>query len=327
MSGRILLEAHRGLAKIFLYDVSLIKQDYYKSGLWGAAMKVGFIGLGVMGFPMAGHLSKAGHDLVVFNRTRKRAAQWQQQYGGNIANTPAELAASCQMVFSCVGKDSDIEEVTLGADGAFRHMQAGSIFVDHSTGSAGLARKLAQAARDRGFAFLDAPVSGGQSGAENGILSIMVGGDEQIFAQAKPVMAAYGRSIALIGGSGSGQLCKMVNQICFAGIVQSLAEGIHFGRAEGLDMEKVFAVISGGAAQSWQMQNRHQTMLAGKYEFGFAVDLMRKDLGILLAEAKAKNIELPITQIIDQYYADIQNMGGGRWDTSSLLARLEKPGM
>lgn len=287
-------------------------------------MKVGFIGLGVMGFPMAGHLAKAGHELIVFNRTRSRAERWQQQYAGSIASSPAELAASCEIVFSCVGKDSDVEEVTLGAEGAFRHMKPGSVFVDHSTASAGLAKKLAQAAGDAGFGFLDAPVSGGQSGAENGILSIMVGGDEQVFARAKTVMAVYGRTVALIGGSGSGQLCKMVNQICFAGIVQSLAEGIHFGRAEGLDMEKVFAVISGGAAQSWQMQNRHKTMLEGKYDFGFAVDWMRKDLGMLLAEAKAKGIELPITQMIDQYYADIQNMGGGRWDTSSLLARLEQ---
>jgi len=288
-------------------------------------MKVGFIGLGVMGFPMAGHLAKAGHEVVVYNRTASKAALWQKQHKNNTASTPAELARQCEIVFSCVGNDKDIEEVTLGTHGAFASMKPGSIFIDHTTTSAAIAKNLASHAQQKGFAFLDAPVSGGQAGAENGVLSIMVGGDETIFERAKPVMAAYGRTIALIGGSGAGQLCKMVNQICFAGVVQSLAEGIHFGKAEGLDMEKVFAVISGGAAQSWQMVNRHKTMLEGKYDFGFAVDWMRKDLDMLLAEAKEKNIELPITKILDGYYADIQKMGGGRWDTSSLLARLEKP--
>lgn len=287
-------------------------------------MKVGFIGLGVMGAPMAGHLVKAGHEVMVFNRTYTKAKQWQTLHKGGIASTPAELAKNCEIVFSCVGNDRDLEEVTLGAQGAFQGMKPDSIFIDHTTASAAIAKKLASNAQQLGFAFLDAPVSGGQSGAENGILSIMVGGDAVVFEKAKPVLAAYGRTIALIGGSGSGQLCKMVNQICFAGVVQSLAEGIHFGKAEGLDMEKVFAVISGGAAQSWQMVNRHKTMLEGKYEFGFAVDWMRKDLGMLLAAAREKDIELPITQLIDTYYADIQKMGGGRWDTSSLLARLEK---
>jgi len=288
-------------------------------------MKVGFIGLGVMGFPVAGHLANAGYDVVVFNRTASRATHWLSQHKGNSAQTPADVAKQCDLVFSCVGNDQDIEEVTLGARGAFAHMKPNSIFVDHTTSSASIAKKLASEAQQRGFAFLDAPVSGGQAGAENGILSIMVGGDEKVFERAKPVMACYGRTMALIGGSGSGQLCKMVNQICFAGVVQSLAEGIHFGKVEGLDMEKVFAVISGGAAQSWQMVNRHKTMLEGKYDFGFAVDWMRKDLGMLLAEAKEKNIELPITKILDGYYAEVQKMGGGRWDTSSLLARLEKP--
>jgi len=287
-------------------------------------MNVGFIGLGVMGFPMAGHLAKAGHEMVVYNRTSSKVTQWQNQFKNSTASTPAELARQCEIVFSCVGNDKDIEEVTLGAQGAFAHMRPNSIFVDHTTTSAAIAKKLASHAQQKGFAFLDAPVSGGQAGAENGVLSIMVGGDETIFERAKPVMATYGRTIALIGSSGSGQLCKMVNQICFAGIVQSLAEGIHFGKAEGLDMEKVFAVISGGAAQSWQMVNRHKTMLEGKYDFGFAVDWMRKDLAMLLAAAKEKGIELPITEILDGYYSDIQKMGGGRWDTSSLLARLEK---
>jgi len=292
-------------------------------------MKIGFIGLGVMGYPMAGHLAekfqdKAGHEVWVYNRTASRAQQWQTQYKGHIASSPAELARHCDIVFSCVGNDRDIEEVTLGEQGAFQQMKAGSIFVDHTTTSAVIARKLAATAKQKGFDFLDAPVSGGQSGAENGILSIMVGGEEAVFERAKPVMSAYGRTIALIGESGSGQLAKMVNQITFAGIVQSLAEAIHFGRAEGLDMEKVFAVISGGAAQSWQMQNRHKTMLEGKYDFGFAVDWMRKDLGMLLEEAQAKGIDLPITQLIDGYYAEIQQMGGGRWDTSSLMARFNR---
>lgn len=291
-------------------------------------LKVGFLGLGVMGYPMAGHLAKqfqdtAAHEVWVYNRSPARAKQWQTQHKGSIAASPAELARQCEIVFACVGNDRDIEEVTLGEQGAFQQMKAGSIFVDHTTSSALMARKLAAAAKQKGFDFLDAPVSGGQSGAENGILSIMVGGEESVFERAKPVMAAYGRTIALIGESGSGQLAKMVNQITFAGIVQSLAEAIHFGRAEGLDMEKVFAVISGGAAQSWQMQNRHKTMLEGKYDFGFAVDWMRKDLGMLLEEAKDKGIDLPITKLIDGYYAEIQQMGGGRWDTSSLLARFK----
>jgi len=287
-------------------------------------MKVGFIGLGVMGAPMAGHLAKAGHEVMVFNRRSAKAEQWLTYNKGAIADSPAELAKHCEMVFSCVGNDRDIEEVTLGAQGAFRNMQPGSTFVDHTTTSATVAKKLASVAQQNGFAFLDAPVSGGQSGAENGILSIMVGGEEAVFEKAKPVMTAYGRTIQLIGPSGSGQLCKMVNQISFAGIVQSLAEAIHFSKAVGLDIDKVMSVISGGAAQSWQMQNRYKTMKEGKYEFGFAVDWMRKDLGMLLEEAKAKGIQLPITEIIDQYYADVQKMGGGRWDTSSLLARLEK---
>jgi 3-hydroxyisobutyrate dehydrogenase-like beta-hydroxyacid dehydrogenase len=288
-------------------------------------MKIGFIGLGVMGKPMAGHLAKAGHEVRVFNRTPACAEQWIKTHGGAMASTPAELAAQCEIVFSCVGNDRDMEEVALGAQGAFQSMKPGSLFVDHTTTSALIAKKLFQIAQEKQFSFLDAPVSGGQAGAENGALSIMVGGDEPSFNRAKPVMAAYGKTIVLIGDSGSGQLCKMVNQITFAGIVQSLSEAIHFGRAEGLDMEKVFAVISGGAAQSWQMQNRHKTMLEGKYNFGFAVDLMRKDLSILLEEAHAKGIALPITEIIDTYYADVQQMGGGRWDTSSLLARFEKP--
>lgn len=287
-------------------------------------MKVGFIGLGVMGFPMAGHLAKAGHAVCVYNRNPAKSARWVQTHGGRQAETPAALASECEIVFACVGRDSDVEEITLGARGAFAAMKPGALFIDHTTTSATIARRLALEATQRGFDFLDAPVSGGQAGAENGILSIMVGGDGLAFERAQPVMAAYGRTIARIGDSGAGQLCKMVNQICIAGLVQGLAEAIHFGRAENLDMEKVFSVISGGAAQSWQMVNRHKTMLEGKYEFGFAVDWMRKDLAILLEEAHKNNIELPITQIIDSYYADVQKMGGGRWDTSSLLARLEK---
>lgn len=287
-------------------------------------MKVGFIGLGVMGFPMAGHLAKAGHEVCVYNRNPAKAVRWVQAHGGRQAETPAALANACDIVFACVGRDSDVEEITLGTRGAFATMKPGSLFVDHTTTSAMIARRLATEAKQRGFDFLDAPVSGGQAGAENGILSIMVGGDGPAFERAQPVMAAYGRTIARIGDSGAGQLCKMVNQICIAGLVQGLAEAIHFGKAENLDMEKVFSVISGGAAQSWQMVNRHKTMLEGKYEFGFAVDWMRKDLAILLEEARKNNIELPITQIIDTYYADVQKMGGGRWDTSSLLARLEK---
>jgi 3-hydroxyisobutyrate dehydrogenase-like beta-hydroxyacid dehydrogenase len=287
-------------------------------------MKVAFIGLGVMGYPMAGHLLQAGHEVCVYNRSAEKALRWQQQYGGQTASTPAEAAKGCQIVFSCVGRDEDVEEVTLGPAGAFHSMEADSVFVDHSTTSAVLASKLAASADARNLAFLDAPISGGQSGAEKGTLSIMVGGSEMAFERARPVMEAYGKTIVRIGDSGSGQLCKMVNQISFAGIVQSLAEGIHFGKAVGLDMHKVFSVIRGGAAQSWQMDNRHQTMLEGKYDFGFAVDWMRKDLGLLLEEAKKRNLDLAVTRLLDQYYAEVQQMGGGRWDTSSLLARLEK---
>lgn len=289
-------------------------------------MKVGFIGLGVMGFPMASHLVKAGHDVTVYNRNSDKAKRWQaleENVKASIADTPALLAKNCDFVFSCVGNDQDVEAIALGEQGAFQSMKPGSIFVDHTTTSAVVAKKLAAAAKQQGFQFLDAPLSGGQSGAEKGILSIMVGGDQDAFENARNVMTAYGRTIQLIGPTGSGQQCKMVNQICIAGLVQGLAEAIYFGKAVGLDMEKVMSVISGGAAQSWQMQNRYKTMMEGKYEFGFAVDWMRKDLSILLKEAHAKGIELPVTEIIDGYYADVQKMGGGRWDTSSLLARLD----
>lgn len=287
--------------------------------------RLAFIGLGVMGYPMAGHLKqKGGHEVTVYNRTVSKAEKWVAQHGGNHAATPAEAAAGKEFVFACVGNDDDLREVTIGKDGAFQSMQPGSVFIDNTTASAEIARELHAEAARRGFAFLDAPVSGGQAGAENGVLTVMVGGDQEAFDQARPVIDAYARMVGLMGPSGAGQLTKMVNQICIAGLVQGLAEGIHFGKKAGLDIEQVVEVISKGAAGSWQMENRHKTMNAGKYDFGFAVDWMRKDLGICLSEADRNGAKLPITALVDQFYKEVQAMGGSRWDTSSLLARLER---
>jgi 3-hydroxyisobutyrate dehydrogenase len=286
---------------------------------------VAFIGLGVMGYPMAGHLlRKGGHDVTVFNRTTKRAEQWVAEYGGRLAETPREAAEGKDFVFSCVGNADDLREVTLGPQGAFVVMKPGSIFIDNTTASALVARELARDAEAKGFGFLDAPVSGGQAGAENGVLTVMVGGSQADFDRAKPVIESYARMVGLMGPSGAGQLTKMINQICIAGVLQGLAEGIHFGKKAGLDIGKVVEVISKGAAGSWQMENRYKTMDEGKYDFGFAVDWMRKDLGICLDEADRIGAKLPLTALVDQFYKDVQQMGGRRWDTSSLLARLEK---
>ncbi|TPK31182.1 MULTISPECIES: NAD(P)-dependent oxidoreductase [unclassified Mesorhizobium] len=286
---------------------------------------VAFLGLGVMGYPMAAHLkNKGGHDVTVYNRTRAKAEQWVAQHGGALALTPAQAAEGKDFVFSCVGNDDDLRSVTTAKDGAFQAVKKGAVYIDNTTASAEVARELAEAAQERGFSFLDAPVSGGQAGAENGILTVMVGGDQAAFDKARPVIDAYARMIGLMGPAGAGQLTKMINQICIAGLVQGLSEGIHFGRKAGLDIEKVIDVISKGAAGSWQMENRHKTMNAGKYDFGFAVDWMRKDLGICLDEADRNGARLPVTALVDQFYKDVQAMGGRRWDTSSLLARLEK---
>ena len=285
-------------------------------------MKAAFLGLGVMGFPMAGHLKKGGHELTVYNRTAAKAQKWVETHGGKAAASPAEAAKGADIVFSCVGNDDDLRDVTIGHDGAFKGMKKGAVHIDNTTASAEVARELAEKAAARGFGFLDAPVSGGQAGAQNGILTVMVGGAEDDFAKAKPVIEAFARMVGLMGPAGSGQLTKMINQICIAGLVQGLAEGIHFGKRAGLDIEKVIDVISKGAAGSWQMENRHKTMNAGKYDFGFAVDWMRKDLGICLDEADRNGARLPVAALVDQFYKDVQAMGGGRWDTSSLIRRL-----
>jgi 3-hydroxyisobutyrate dehydrogenase len=287
--------------------------------------KVAFIGLGVMGFPMAGHLrNKGGHEVTVYNRTGSKADQWAKQYGGKAAPTPKAAAQGQDFVMACVGNDNDLREVTLGKDGAFQGMGKGTTFVDHTTASAEIARELYEAGKKSGFNFIDAPVSGGQAGAENGVLTVMCGGDEDAFNKAKPVIDAYARACNLMGSPGSGQLAKMVNQICIAGLVQGLAEGVHFAKKAGLDIEKLIATISKGAAQSWQMENRYKTMMADKYDFGFAVDWMRKDLSICLGEARKNGANLPVTALVDQFYAEVQKMGGRRWDTSSLLARLDR---
>ncbi len=286
--------------------------------------KVAFIGMGVMGYPMAGHIAKAGHDVTVYNRTFAKAEKWASEFGGKAAPTPAKAAEGCDFVISCVGNDDDLRSVTTGADGAFSTMKKGAIFIDNTTVSADVARELYKAASDAGFGFLDAPISGGQAGAENGVLTVMVGGDEATFNTAKPIIDCYAKMVSLMGGAGAGQLTKMVNQICIAGLVQGLSEGIHFAQNAGLDVEAVIDVISKGAAGSWQMENRHKTMSKGEYEHGFAVDWMRKDLAICLAEANNNGASLPGTALIDQYYSDVQKMGGNRWDTSSLLARLNK---
>ncbi|MEE2716388.1 MAG: NAD(P)-dependent oxidoreductase [SAR324 cluster bacterium] len=285
--------------------------------------KVAFLGLGVMGYPMAGYLAKAGHTVTVYNRTTAKAEKWVAEFGGALGKTPAEAAEGQRFVMTCVGNDNDLREVTLGAEGAFQAMGAGSTFVDHTTVSADIARELYAAAKDRGFHSIDAPISGGQAGAENGVLTVMCGGDESVFAEAQPIIDAYARMVKLIGPAGYGQLTKMVNQICVAGVVQGLAEGIHFAKTAGLDVEAVIDTISKGAAQSWQMENRYQTMDAGEYEHGFAVDWMRKDLAIALNEARNNKAHLPLTALVDQFYSEVQALGGNRWDTSSLLARLE----
>ena len=287
--------------------------------------RVAFLGLGVMGYPMAAHLkNRGGHDVTVYNRTRAKAEKWAGEHEGTVAMTPAEAAKDGDFVFACVGNDDDLRAVTLGENGAFAAMKPGSIFVDHTTASAEVARELAAIAAAKGIHFLDAPVSGGQAGAENGVLTVMIGGGREVYDQAKPIIDSYARMTGLMGPVGAGQLTKMVNQICIAGLVQGLAEGIHFGKRAGLDIEKVVEVISKGAAGSWQMENRHKTMNAGKFDFGFAIDWMRKDLGICLEEARRNGAKLPVTALVDQFYGDVQVMGGNKWDTSSLLVRLER---
>ncbi len=288
-------------------------------------MKTAFIGLGVMGFPMAGYLAARGYGVTVFNRSPDKAERWLEQNSGTRAETPAEAARGADVVFCCVGNDDDVREVTLGDSGALQSMSPGSILVDHTTASATLARELHAVAGERKVGFLDAPLSGGQAGAENGQLTIMTGGDEDVFERARPVMESYAKAITLIGPAGSGQLAKMVNQVCIAGLLQGLSEGLHFALRADLDIEKVISAISKGAAQSWQMDHRWQTMVNGQFDFGFAVDWMRKDLGIALDEAQANGARLELTELVDRYYAEVQSLGGKRWDTSSLIARLEKP--
>jgi 3-hydroxyisobutyrate dehydrogenase len=287
--------------------------------------KVAFIGLGVMGYPMAGHLKhKGGHEVTVYNRTAAKAEKWVAQHQGRLAPTPRQAAEGQDFVMTCVGNDDDLRAVTLGPDGAFAAVRKGAVFVDHTTASAGIARELYAEATKRGFDFLDAPVSGGQAGAENGILTVMCGGEAAPYGRAESVITAYARMCKLLGPTGAGQLTKMVNQICIGGLVEALAEGIHFAKKAGLDVEAVIETISKGAAQSWQMENRYKTMNAGKFDFGFAVDWMRKDLAICLAEARRNGAQLPVTALVDQFYAEVQKMGGRRWDTSSVLARLER---
>ncbi|HBL55491.1 MAG TPA: NAD(P)-dependent oxidoreductase [Candidatus Lambdaproteobacteria bacterium] len=285
--------------------------------------KTAFIGLGVMGYPMAGFLARAGHEVTVYNRTTVNAERWVKEYGGKLALTPGEASKDAAFVFACVGNDDDLRSVTIGDGGAFSGMSSGAVFVDHTTASAKIARELADAANQQDCAFLDAPVSGGQAGAENGVLTVMVGGDAESFTKAEPLIQNYAKMTKLLGPVGYGQLTKMVNQICIAGLVQGLAEGIHFAKAVGLDVEAVIETISKGAAQSWQMENRYKTMNEGKFDYGFAVDWMRKDLGIALEEARANKAHLPVAALVDQFYSEVQALGGNRWDTSSLIARLE----
>lgn len=286
--------------------------------------KVAFIGLGVMGYPMAGYLQQKGYQVTVYNRTAAKAEKWAAQYGGAYAETPAKAAQGATLVFLCVGNDNDVRSVVYGEQGVLAGMASGSVLIDHTTASANLARELAQAAKQQGIGFLDAPVSGGQAGAENGVLTVMVGGEASDFAKTEAAIMSYSRCAKLLGPAGSGQLAKMVNQICIAGVVQGLAEALNFAQNAGLDAAAVVEVISQGAASSWQMQNRSLTMLDGKYDFGFAVDWMRKDLGIALSEARENGSHLPLTALVDQFYSEVQQMGGGRWDTSSLLARLKR---
>jgi 3-hydroxyisobutyrate dehydrogenase len=287
--------------------------------------KVAFIGLGVMGFPMAGHLAtKGGHQVTVYNRTEAKAKAWADKFGGQFAATPKQAATGQDFVMACVGNDDDLRAVTIGADGAFAGMASGALFVDHTTASAEVARELNAEASKRGFGFIDAPVSGGQAGAENGALTVMCGGESAHYARAEPVIMAYAKMCKLLGPAGAGQLTKMVNQICIAGLVEALSEGIHFAKKAGLDVNAVIETISKGAAQSWQMENRHKTMNDGKFDFGFAVEWMRKDLSICLAEARRNGASLPVTAVVDAFYSEVETMGGKRWDTSSLLARLER---
>ncbi len=286
--------------------------------------KVAFLGLGVMGFPMAGHLARAGHEVVVYNRTGARSEVWVGKHGGAHAATPREAVGNCDFVMACVGNDDDLRSIVLGDNGAFNGMKPGAIFVDHTTASAQVARELAEESKRRGFGFVDAPVSGGQAGAESGQLTVMCGGTPEDFAKAEKPIAAYAKACRLMGEAGAGQLAKMVNQICIAGLVQGLAEGLNFAEKAGLDAALVIDVISKGAAQSWQMENRYKAMIAGKFDFGFAVDWMRKDLSICLDEARRNGAQLPVAALVDQFYADVQRMGGARWDTSSLIARLSK---
>ena len=285
---------------------------------------VAFIGLGVMGYPMAGYISKAGHNVTVYNRTTAKADKWLTEYKGKLAKTPADAAKDAEYIFTCVGNDNDLREVTFGENGAFKTIKKGAIYVDNTTASATIAREIYEYGKKNGFGALDAPVSGGQAGAENGALTVMIGGDQTDFDKAKDKIDCYSKKMKLLGKAGNGQLAKMVNQICIGGLVQALSEGINFGLKAGLNMEDVIEVISKGAAQSWQMENRYKTMIDDKFEFGFAVDWMRKDLKIALDEAKKNNSLLPITEIVDQYYGDVQKLGGNRWDTSSLIRRLRK---
>ena len=285
---------------------------------------VAFIGLGVMGYPMAGYISKAGHNVTVFNRTKSKAEKWLNEYKGKMAETPAEAAKDSEYIFTCVGNDNDLREVTFGDNGAFKTIKKGSVYIDNTTASATIAREIHEYAKKNGFGSLDAPVSGGQAGAENGALTVMIGGYQPDFDKAKDKIDCYSKKMKLLGGPGNGQLAKMVNQICIAGLVQGLSEAINFGMKAGLNMEDVIEVISKGAAQSWQMENRYKTMIDNKFEFGFAVDWMRKDLKIAMEEAKNNGSLLPVTELVDRYYGEVQEMGGNRWDTSSLIRRFSK---
>jgi 3-hydroxyisobutyrate dehydrogenase len=286
--------------------------------------KVAFLGLGVMGYPMARHLKDKGHEVTVYNRTTPKAEKWVSENGGHLGKTPKEAAEGQEIVFACVGNDDDLRQVVIGPDGAFAGMARGAIFVDHTTASAEVARELHGKGKEKGIGFVDAPVSGGQAGAENGVLTVMCGGEAETYGKVEPAIMSFARACRLLGPVGSGQLTKMINQICIAGLVQGLAEGIHFGKKAGLDIEAVLDVISKGAAGSWQMENRGKTMNQGKFDFGFAVDWMRKDLGICLAEARRNGAHLPVTALVDQFYSEVQTMGGKRWDTSSLIARLDR---
>ncbi|MDC2969681.1 NAD(P)-dependent oxidoreductase [Candidatus Pelagibacter sp.] len=285
---------------------------------------VAFIGLGVMGYPMAGYISKGGHNVTVFNRTKSKAENWIKEYKGKMAETPAEAAKDAEYIFTCVGNDNDLRDVTFGENGAFKTIKKGSIYIDNTTASATIAREIYEYAKKNEFGALDAPVSGGQAGAENGALTVMIGGDQADFDKAKDKIDCYSKKMKLLGKAGCGQLAKMVNQICIAGLVQGLSEGINFGMKAGLNMEDVIEVISKGAAQSWQMENRYQTMIDDKFDFGFAVDWMRKDLKIAMDEAKSNGSLLPVTELVDKFYGEVQGMGGNRWDTSSLIKRFRK---